>query len=341
MDDGFTPGKVQLDFKVNEEGRTLGLDAGNIARQVRASYYGDEPIRQQRGRNEVTVKVRLPDEERSSESDLENLVLFTPDGGEVPLYQVASIERGRAYSNIDRRNGRRVVTVSANIEPRSEINKVLATVEAELLPGLMADYFGLHYSFEGRQADMRDSIDSFYYTCTIAAVIIFVLLAIPFRSYVQPLIVMTAIPFAIVGAVIGHIIMGFSLSMISIMGIIALSGVVINDGLVMVDYANRLRLEGAMATEAVKLAGIRRFRPILLTTLTTFGGLAPMIFETSRQARFLVPMAISLGYGILFGTLITLVLVPCLYLAVEDAKHLGIAIKRLYFPAPEAKVTSD
>ena len=332
VDDGYTPGKYQIDFKVNEEGRMLGLDAGGIAQQVRASYYGEEPIRQQRGRNEVTVKVRLPENERSTESSLEGLMLFTPGGGEVPLYQVASIERGRAYTTIDRRNGSRVVTVTANVEPRSEVSKVLASVRSEMLPALVAKYPGLDFSFEGRQADMRDSIQSFYYTCTIALVVIYVLLAIPFRSYIQPVIVMTAIPFAVVGAILGHLIMGYSLSMISIMGIIALSGVVINDGLVMVDYANKRRKAGASPFEAVTQAGIRRFRPIILTTVTTFGGLAPMIFETSRQARFLVPMALSLGYGILFATFITLLLVPSLYMVVEDVRHIAMSTWRFMYP---------
>ena len=318
VDDGYTPGKMQLDFKAKEEARSLGLDAGSIARQVRSSYYGVEPIRQQRGRNEVTVKVRLPEEERTNEANVENLMLYTPGGGEVPLYEVAEVSRGRAYTNIDRRNGRRVVTVTGNVEPVSETSKVLASLTEDLLPPLMTNYPGLTYSFEGRQAEMRESLQSFYSSCSIALFAIFVLLAVPFRSYVQPIIVMTAIPFAIIGAILGHLLMGFSLSVISIMGIIALSGVVINDGLVMVDYANgQLRL-GLTHKEAVTRAGIRRFRPIMLTTWTTFGGLAPMIFETSRQARFLIPMAISLGYGILFATIITLLLVPCLYLVVED-----------------------
>jgi multidrug efflux pump subunit AcrB len=328
VDDGFTPGKVQLDFKATDEARNLGLDAGAIAQQVRSSFYGVEPIRQQRGRNEVTVKVRLPEEERTNEADVEDLVLMTPDGGEVPFYQVAEVTRGRAYTSIDRRNGRRVVTVTANVEPVSEVTKVLASLTEDLLPELMANYPGLSYTFEGRQADMRDSLNSFYSTCSISLFIIFVLLAIPFRSYIQPIIVMTAIPFAIVGAIIGHLIMGFSLSIISIMGIIALSGVVINDGLVMVDYANNQFRRGLSAHDAVTKAGIRRFRPILLTTMTTFGGLAPMIFETSRQARFLIPMALSLGYGIVFATAITLLLVPCLYMVVEDVVHAAQAVKR-------------
>jgi multidrug efflux pump subunit AcrB len=167
----------------------------------------------------------------------------------------------------------------------------------------------------------------------IAMLIIYILLAIPFRSYFQPVIVMAAIPFGLVGAVLGHIIMGYSLSIISMMGLVALSGVVVNDSLVLVDYANRLRARGQTALEAISNAGVRRFRPILLTTLTTFGGLAPMIFETSRQARFMIPMAVSLGYGILFATLITLFLVPSLYLILEDIQGGLQAAARKLMPA--------
>lgn len=323
IDDGFTPGKTQLDFRVTDEARSLGLDADRIARAVRSSFYGVEAIRQQRGRNEITVRVRLPEAERTSESDLENLVVATPDGGEVPLYQVAEVSRGRAYTDINRRDGRRVVTVTSNVEPASETSKVLASMNAEVLPEVARDFPGLSYSFEGRQAEMRDSLLSLRTNYIIALLMIYVLLAIPFRSYVQPLIVMTAIPFAGVGAILGHLIMGFNLSVISIMGMIALSGVVINDALVMVVYANRRRKEGMAAEEAIESAGIRRFRPIWLTTVTTFCGLAPMIFETSRQARFLVPMALSLGYGIVFATAITLVLVPALYMVVEDVAGLA------------------
>ena len=323
VDNGFAPGKVQLDFHPTTEALSLGLSSAEIARQVRAAFYGAEALKQQRGRNEVTVMARLPEVERQSEADVENLILILPGGGEVPLYKVASVERGRAYTEITRRDARRTVTVTANVEPISDTSRILASVEAELLPRLVADYPGISYSFEGRQAHMRDAVQSFFSSVTIALIIIYFLLAIPFRSYIQPLIIMMAIPFGVVGAILGHLLMGYSLSIISIMGIIALGGVLINDSLVMIDYANKQRLTGLDAFHAIHQAGIRRFRPILLTTLTTFGGLAPMIFETSRQARFLIPMALSLGYGILFGTAIILLLTPCLYMIIEDIKHLA------------------
>jgi len=265
--------------------------------------------------------VMLPAAQRVSEYDIEQLLIHTPAGGDVPLRQVAEVARSRAYTSIERRDGRRTVEVTADVEPRRATSQVLATMKADTLPRLARDYPGLSYDFEGRPADMRESMASLMGGFVIAMIVIYALLAIPFRSYIQPVIVMAAIPFGLVGAVIGHIIMGYSLSIISMMGLVALAGVVVNDSLVMIVYANNLRRRGANAIDAIQQAGIRRFRPILLTTITTFGGLAPMIFETSRQARFMIPMAISLGYGILFATLITLLLVPSLYLIIEDVRN--------------------
>jgi len=319
IDDGYTPGKEQLDFQLKAEGRSLGLTSVNVARQVRHAFYGSEALRQQRGRNEVKVMVRLPEEQRISEYDIEQLLIRTPSGRDVPLRQIANVHRGRAYTSITRRDGRRTVMVTADVDPLGEAGQVMATLNHTILPQLVRDYPGLTYAYQGRQADMRESIQSLYLGFFLALLAIYFLLAIPFRSYAQPLIVMTAIPFGIVGAVLGHLIMGYDLSVMSMMGIVALAGVVVNDSLVLIDYANNARrIEGITPYNAICAAGVRRFRPILLTTLTTFGGLAPMIFETSRQARFMIPMALSLGYGILFATAISLILVPCLYLIVED-----------------------
>ena len=318
VDDGYSPGKPQLDFRINENAHSLGLTAGEIARQVRNAFYGREALRQQRDRNEIKVLVRFPESERTSEYNIENLVIRTAAGRDVPLYQVATVEKGRAFREITRRDGHRTVTVTANVQPDKETNLVLSRLKTKTLPQLLRDYPGLSYSFEGRQAYMRDALQSFLYSATLALIIIYALLAVPFGSYVQPTIVITAIPLGVIGAVIGHMIMGYNMSIISMMGIIALGGVVVNDSLIMLHYANHKRREGLSPGEAIWQAGVRRFRPILLTTLTTFGGLAPMIFETSRQARFMIPMAISLGFGILFATAIMLVFIPCLYLIVED-----------------------
>ncbi|MFO7715263.1 efflux RND transporter permease subunit [Desulfosarcina sp.] len=321
IDDGYSPGKQQIDFKIRPEARSMGLSAQDVARQLRHAYYGTEALRQQRGRNEVTVMVRLPKTERVSEHNLEEMILRTPAGKEIPLLEAVDINRGRAYTSIDRRNGRRVITVTADVNPRSQADQVLGSLVGDSLPALQEKYPGLTYSFEGNQAERRESMQSLMRGLIMALLVIYALLAIPFNSFIQPLIIMISIPFGIVGAVIGHLIMGYSLSVMSMFGVVALSGVVINDSLVLIDFANRSRQSGEGCHGAIHHAGIHRFRPILLTTLTTFGGLAPMIFETSRQARFLIPMAISLGFGILFATVISLLLVPCLYLVVEDLRQ--------------------
>ncbi len=327
IDDGFTPGKKQLDFSLTDEGHSLGLTQQTLARKLRNAFYGAEAVRQQRGRNEIRVKVRLPRAQRTRQYDLEHLLVRTPRGTDVPLSQIAEIERGRAYTAITRRNGRRTVTVTANVEPMSQTSQVQATLVEEVLPQLAKDFPGLTYGWEGRQQDMSESTTSLFQGLLLALFAIYALLAIPFRSYYQPLIVMIAIPFGVIGAVLGHIIMGYSLSLLSLMGVVALSGVVVNDSLVLMDYANRRAREGICPFDAIHQAGVRRFRPILLTTLTTFGGLAPMIFETSRQARFMIPMAISLGFGILFATSITLVIVPCLYSIAEDIRRFWLTVR--------------
>ena len=338
--DGFTPGKQQLDYEMLPAGRSLGLTSQDVARQMRSSFYGAEALRQQRGRNEVKVMVRLPKTQRITEFDIEELIVRTAGGRDVPLREVATVNRNRAYTTITRRDGRRTVQVTADVDPPSDAEKIIATLRQDTLPTLTRDFPGLTYSFEGHQADMRESMSSLYSGFALAMLGVFALLAIPFGSYSQPAIVMVSIPFGVVGAVLGHLIMGYSLSVMSMMGIVALSGVVVNDSLVLIVYANELRQRGLPPLEAVRTAGIRRFRPILLTTLTTFGGLAPMIFETSMQARMMIPMAISLGFGILFATGISLLIVPCLYVIVEDAKNLVRRRKAGEVPPPAEPLPS-
>ena len=204
-------------------------------------------------------------------------------------------------------------------EPANAVSRVLSSINNEVLPQLRADFPGITWSFEGSQAEMRESTQALWGGFMLAMVVIYALLAVAFSSYAQPLIVMGAIPFGIVGAVIGHILLGYDLSLVSLMGVIALSGVVLNDSLIMIDFANKKRVDHS-AFDAIHEAGLRRFRPIMLTTLTTFGGLTPIILETSRQAYHLIPMAISLGFGIVFATSIILVIVPCIYMILEDVK---------------------
>ena len=319
VDDGVQLGKMQFDFTVKPEAQALGLDARSIAQQIRHSFYGAEALRQLRGRNEVKTMVRLPEAQRASEYDIENLVLLTPKGGEIPILDAVDIKRGRAFTVIERNDGRRVIEVTAETTSDGDVGPIMAGLEATVMPALMQAFPGLSWKFEGRQADMAESMNTLVIGLLLALFCIFALLAIPFNNYYQPLVIMCCIPFGVVGAVIGHVIMGYNLSLMSLFGVVALSGVVVNDSLVLIDFANRRQLdEGLTAALAVQQAGIARFRAILLTTLTTFGGLAPMILETSRQARFMIPMAISLGFGILFATIIVLVLVPCFYLILED-----------------------
>lgn len=322
IDDGFQNGKEQFSFTLKEEARRLGLSSNDIGRQVRAAFFGAEALRQQRGRNEIKVLVMRPESEQSAQTDVRDLLIRTPQGTLVPLHSLVEFDDTRAVANITRRDGRRTISVTANVNPRNQAQQVQAATVQDLMPKLMADYPGLSYSFAGRQQDFAEATSGLAKGFMVALLMIYVLLAVPFKSYLQPFIVMLAIPFGIFGAILGHLMMGYSISIVSIMGILALAGVVVNDSLVMVDHANQKVREGMSPYEAICSSGVRRFRPIMLTTVSTFGGLAPMIFETSRQARFMIPMAISLGYGILFATAITLLLVPCLYLMVDDLRRL-------------------
>jgi len=321
VNDNYNRGKSQFDFELLPEGRNLGLTSADVGQKLRNAFFGALTMRQLRGTNEVEIRVKLPREERQDLYNLEDLILRTPAGMEVPLMDVVQLREGEAFTSINRRDGRRVVSVGMDVEPKSAVSRVIESIESDVLPGLQNEFPGITWSFEGTNAEMRESTAALWGSFSIAMLVIFALLAVAFRNYFQPLIVMGAIPFGIVGAVIGHILLGYDLSLVSLMGVIALSGVVVNDSLIMVDYANKRRSEKS-AFSAIHEAGVRRFRPIMLTTLTTFGGLAPIIMERSRQATQLIPMAISLGFGIVFATAIILVIVPCMYMMLEDVTEL-------------------
>jgi len=325
VNDNYNKGKTQLDFRLLPEGRALGLTPADIGGQLRGAFYGSLALRLLRGTNEIEVRVKLPEEEREDLYNLEDLVIRTPSGAEVPLLDVAEVQQGEAFTSITRRDGRRIVNVSMDVEPKRATGQVITALQRDVLPQLRRDFPGLTWSFEGSDAEMREATATLWGGFGLALVVIYALLAIAFRRYFQPLIVLIAIPFGIVGAVIGHMLLGYDLSLISLMGVIALSGVVVNDSLIMIDFANRNRGEQS-AFDAILHAGMRRVRPIFLTTATTFFGLGPVILERSLQAQYIVPMAISLGFGIVFATSIILVLVPCLYLILEDlVSLLGIA----------------
>ena len=317
VSDDYNKGKAQYDFRLRPEGRALGLTDEELGEQLRGAFFGSLALRLLRGTNEIEVRVKLPEEQREDIHHLEDLVIRTPSGAEVPLLDVADVQTNEAFSRINRRDGRRAITVSMDIEPKRAITQVIKALRTETLPQLRNDFPGITWRFEGSDAEMRRATSSLWGSFGLALAVIYSLLAVAFRGYVQPLIVLVAIPFGIVGAVLGHIWLGYDISLVSLMGVIALSGVVINDSLIMIDYANRCR-GSQTALQAISQAGLRRFRPILLTTLTTFGGLVPIIFERSLQAQHIIPMAISLGFGILFSTAIILVLVPCLYVILED-----------------------
>ncbi|GGW76399.1 efflux RND transporter permease subunit [Alteromonas halophila] len=328
VNDSYRPGKMQFDFTLLPAGEALGLTPDYVGRQVRDAFYGAVALRQLRGTNEVEVRVKLPRAEREQQSTLDNFILMTPDGQEVPLLDVVSLSQGESYSSLDRRDGRRVITVGMDVEPAGAVNQVLDAINRQVLPELASEFPGLTWTFRGSQAEMRESTSSLWIGFSVAMFVIYSLLAIAFRSYSQPFIVMLAIPFGAIGAVAGHIIFGYDLSIVSLMGLVALSGVVVNGALIMVDYANR-KAQSVPVYDAILDAGVRRFRPIALTTMTTFGGLTPIILEQSRQAYQLIPMAISLGFGIIFATAIMSIIVPCFYLTLHDVKTaLGVTDRR-------------
>jgi multidrug efflux pump subunit AcrB len=247
------------------------------------------------------------------------MYIRTPDGSEVPFYSVARFDIGRGFSSIRRVDGRRVVNVTADVD-RSLVSpeEVNASIQREVLPALMAKYRGIDISLSGEQEERTEAMTGLAYGAILALVIIYALLAVPLRSYVQPLVIMSVIPFGAVGAIVGHWIMGELLVFFSALGIVALSGVVVNSSLVLVDYVNRQRREGAALVDAVLGAGVVRFRPILLTSVTTFVGLMPLMATASPATAFVIPMAVSLAFGVLFATFITLFLVPALYCISED-----------------------
>ena len=321
--DSFLPGKRELELRLTAAGRAAGLTLSDLARQVRAGFYGEEAQRIQRGRDDIRVMVRYPEAQRESLADIEAMRVRLPNGSEVPFRTVAEVDEGRGYAAINRADRRRVVTVSADVdETQANANEINADLRQTVLPRLAHDFPGLAFDFEGEQRQQRESLGSLKVNFVVAQLAIFALLAIPFRSYVQPAIVMSAIPFGLIGAVLGHLLMGLDLTLLSMFGMVALTGVVVNDSLIMIDLINRERAAGVAMEQAIRDSGMRRFRPIMLTTATTFLGLSPMILETSLQARFLIPMAVSLGFGIVFATAITLVLVPVLYRILEDCKAL-------------------
>jgi multidrug efflux pump subunit AcrB len=323
ISDSFRAGKREVKLAILPGAEALGLSLGDLGRQVRQAFYGEEAQRIQRGREDIRVMVRYPQAERRSLGDLENLRIRTADGVEVPFGSVAAAELGRGYASIHRANRQRVIDVTADVDLEVITpNEVIASLEANVLPQVLADYQGMTYTLEGAQREQNETLTALLRSSAVAQLTIYALLAIPLRSYGLPFLIMSVIPFGFVGAVIGHLLMGRNLSILSFMGVITASGVVVNSSLVLVHRVVQLRAEGVGREESVLQSGLSRIRPIALTSATTFSGLLPVMLNQSLTAQFLIPMATSLAFGVAFTTLITLFLVPALYLVADDVSDL-------------------
>ena len=334
--DSYRSGKQEIKLKIRPAAEALGLTLADLARQVRQAFYGEQAQRIQRGRDDIRVMVRYPPEQRKSLGDLENMRIRLPGGIEVPFSTAAEVVQGRGFSSISRTDRKRTINITGDVDISvANANEIVEDIVANVLPLLLSKYRSISYSFEGEQSEQQEAMGGLVRGFGFALLFIFILLAIPFRSYSQPFIVMSAIPFGFVGAIWGHILMGMDLTFLSMFGIVALTGVVVNDSLVMVDFINRARKAGHPLHEAIRESGVARFRPIILTSLTTFVGLTPLLLEKSLQAQFLIPMATSLAFGVVFATLITLILVPTLYFILEDAKT---AVSKLLRRVPEPAV---
>jgi len=339
ISDSFLPGKQEMQLKLKPMASTLGLTLTDLARQVRHAFYGAEALRMQRDKDEIKVLVRYPESERKSLSNAEEMRIRTPTGHEVPFSQVAQLEMEQGYATIQRAQRLRVIKVMADVdETVANANEVRSDLVGRFLPNLINIYPGLRYTLEGEGREQSESFADLQRGFIIALFGIYALLAIPFRSFSQPIVVMAAIPFGFVGAIIGHIILGYNVSMMSLMGIVGLSGVVVNDSLVLIYRTNKIRkTESVDPHTAVIQAGKLRFRAIILTSLTTFAGLTPIMLEKSIQAKFMIPMAISLGFGVLFATSITLLLIPCLYMILDDFHGLTSRIRQSFGSMPETE----
>lgn len=324
--DSFEGGKQEIQMSLKPEAEQLGISLADVANQVRQAFLGNEVQTIQRNRDDISVVVRYPEAERRSLQDLEQMPIRTPAGEFVPFSALVDAKNGRGFTRIKRVDRKRTLNVTADVDKQTANIEGIKAQLQQFADEQLGQYPEISISLEGEAREQRDSFGSLRSGLWFVLAIVYALLAIPFRSYLQPILVMLVIPFGVVGAILGHMIMGMNLSIMSYMGMLALVGVVVNDSLVLVDYVNKSRAKGTPTFVTVRKAGVARFRPVLLTSLTTFFGLIPLIFEKSTQAQFLIPMAVSLGFGILFATFITLLLVPVNYLVLEDLKAAGRAV---------------
>ncbi len=329
----FSRGTPELKLNIKPEAEALGLKLSDLARQIRAGFYGEEVQRVQRGQDEVKVMVRYPREERDSIGYLDNVRIRTPGGGQVPFHAVAEVEMAESPTTIRRYDRERAVRVSAEVDKENfEPGKITQDIISKELPQVLAQFPGVRHKLSGATESQQEVVHDLVKGAMFALFLIYALMAIPLKSYAQPLIIMSVIPFGTIGALVGHWILDIQVSMMSFFGIIALAGVVVNDSLILVDFVNRERLAGVPLKQAVMDAARQRFRAILLTSLTTFFGLIPIVLEPSLQAQILVPMAAALAFGILFATVITLFLIPTMYLILNDLTRFRRSIAKRLWP---------
>ena len=320
--DSYSDGKDQLNISILPEAENYGITNSSLATQVRQGFYGQDIQTIQRGRDEIKVNIRYPKGDRQKISNLENMFIRTPDGREIPFKLVGKIEESISSPSITRINRKRAINITADVDiSKANSNEIVRNLQDNFLPDLLSQYPYVSYSLEGEQRQQNENLESLGNNYLLALILVYILLAIPFKSYIQPLVVMSAIPFGIIGAVVGHMLLGMNFTILSMIGIVALSGVVVNDSLVLVDFINRYHKKGKTIRDAAIESGQARFRPILLTSITTFVGLIPLLLEKSLQAQFLIPMAVSLGFGVLFSTFITLILVPNGVIIIDQIKQ--------------------
>ena len=329
----FSPGKNEMRLELKPQARTLGLTVDDLARQIHAGYYGDEAVRLQRGKDDIRIKVRYTADERSRISDLERVRIRTRNGYEVPLMSVANISFTPGYSTITRTDSMRRVAVSADVDSnKANANEIFSELSLNFFPQLKRRYPGVHVAFQGEQKKMRESLGSLFIGYPLAILGMFIIVATMFRSYAQPFVILFTVPFGIIGAVLGHLLLGYDLSIMSVFGMVALTGVVVNDAIVLIECVNNNIAEGMPFFDAILSGSARRFRAIFLTSITTVGGLAPLIMETDLQAKGLIPMAISIAAGIAFATVLTLVLVPSLLALLSDLRLLVHRLRYSVWP---------
>jgi len=320
--DNFSSGSHEIRLKIRPEAEALGLTLSDLARQVRYGFYGYEAQRILRNKEEIKVMVRYPLEQRRTLGYLENMLIRTPQGKSVPFSTVAEVEKGESYASITRVDGKRAITIIANANKNKvEPSKVVQEIQEDFLPQLQVKYPKIQTALDGGSLDEQNAMVGLIQGFFFALFTIYALMAVPLKSYSQPLIIMSVIPFGIIGALFGHLVQGLAMSVLSLCGIVALAGVVVNDSLILVDFVNRAREQGQSVRQAAVDSGCYRFRAIILTSLTTFVGLVPIILERSLQAQIVIPMATSLAFGILFSTVVTLILVPLLYIILDDVRR--------------------